>query len=76
MKAIVIKEHGGPEQLEIRDVPDPAPAAGHVLVEVKAFGLNHAETQMRRGHWPESTPISGIECAGLVVSPAGPWYQL
>ena len=72
MKAIVIKEHGGPEQLVIRDVADPVPVAGHVLIQVKAFGLNHAETQMRKGNWPESTPISGIECAGLVkVDPSG-----
>jgi NADPH2:quinone reductase len=72
MKAIVIERHGGPEQLVIRDVPDPAPTPGHVLIEVKAFGVNRAETHMRQGTWPESTPISGIECAGLVkADPAG-----
>jgi NADPH:quinone reductase len=39
---------------------------------VKAFGVNHAETHMREGNWPEIAEISGIECAGLVkADPAG-----
>jgi NADPH2:quinone reductase len=72
MRAIVITEHGGPEVLQIRDLPDPVPADGEVLIRVKAFGVNHAETHMRRGEWPESTPISGIEAAGTVVAdPSG-----
>ena len=66
MKAIVIKEHGGPEKLVLRELPDPQPKAGHVVIEVKAFGVNHAETHMRQGHWPEWTEVSGIECAGVV----------
>jgi NADPH:quinone reductase-like Zn-dependent oxidoreductase len=68
MKAIVIKEHGGPEKLVVREVPDPQPKARHVLIEVKAFGVNHAETHMRQGHWPEWNEVSGIECAGVVKS--------
>src|SRR5882672_4613382 len=68
MKAIVIQEHGGPEKLVLRDLPDPEPKAGHVVIQVKAFGVNHAETHMRQGQWPEWTPVSGIECAGLVKS--------
>ena len=43
MKAIVTKQYGGPEQLAIQEIPDPEPLSGHVIVEVKAFGLNHAE---------------------------------
>jgi NADPH:quinone reductase len=66
MKAIVIKQYGGPEQLAIEERPEPAPKAGHVVIEVKAFGVNHAETHMRKGEWPESAEISGIECGGLV----------
>jgi NADPH2:quinone reductase len=68
MKAIVIKEHGGPEKLVLRELPDPEPRAGHVVIQVKAFGVNHAETHMRQGQWPEWMPVSGIECAGLVQS--------
>ena len=66
MRAIVIKQHGGPEVLCIEERPDPAPRAGHVLIEVKAFGLNRAETHMREGRWPQAAEISGIECAGVV----------
>jgi NADPH2:quinone reductase len=72
MRAIVIKEYGGPDVLSIEERPDPKPQAGHVLIEVKAFGVNHAETHMREGQWPEATEISGIECAGLVrADPSG-----
>src|SRR5262249_26493876 len=35
-------------------------------IEVKAFGLNHAEMHMRRGEWAEAAKVSGIECVGLV----------
>ena len=66
MRAIVIREPGGPEVLAVEQRPDPAPRAGHVLIEVKAFGVNRAETHMREGRWPQATKISGIECAGVV----------
>ena len=66
MRAIVIKRYGDPDVLSIEERPDPKPQLGHVLIEVKAFGVNHAETYMREGKWPEATEISGIECAGLV----------
>jgi len=66
MRAIVIKEYGGPDVLSIEERPDPKPQPGRVLIEVKAFGVNHAETHMREGKWPEATEISGIECAGVV----------
>jgi NADPH:quinone reductase-like Zn-dependent oxidoreductase len=72
MKAIVRTKFGGPEQLLIKEVPAPEPKPGHVLIEVKAFGLNHAELHMRQGNWPEAADISGIECAGIVRSdPSG-----
>jgi NADPH:quinone reductase len=66
MRAIVIKRFGDPDVLAIEERPDPVPQAGHVLIEVKAFGINQAEIHMREGKWPESTEISGIECAGVV----------
>ncbi len=72
MRAIVITEPGGPDVLQIRELPDPVPAEGEVLIRVKAFGVNHAETHMRKGEWPEAAPVSGIEAAGTVVhDPAG-----
>ena len=44
MRAIVIKEFGGPGQLLMQELPDPKPKADHVITEVKAFGINRAET--------------------------------
>jgi NADPH:quinone reductase len=67
MRAMVITEPGGPEVLQIREVADPAPREDEILIRVKAFGINHAETHMRKGEWPEATPISGIEAVGTVV---------
>ena len=66
MRAIFRKRFGGPEVLGVRKFPNPEPKPGHVLIEVKAFGLNHAEAHMRKGEWPEIADISGIECVGLV----------
>jgi NADPH2:quinone reductase len=66
MRAIVIKQYGGPEVLAIEERPDPAPKPGHILIDVKAFGLNHAEIYFRKGAWGDVAEISGIECVGTV----------
>src|SRR5689334_5010138 len=71
MRAIVIKQYGGPEVLAIEDRPPPKPAPGHVVIEVKAFGLNHAEVYFRKGAWGDVAEISGIECVGLVKDDPG-----
>jgi NADPH:quinone reductase-like Zn-dependent oxidoreductase len=68
---MVITKPGGPEVLEVRELPDPVPADGEVLIRVKAFGINHAETHMRKGEWPEWTSVSGIEAVGTVVRDSG-----
>jgi NADPH:quinone reductase-like Zn-dependent oxidoreductase len=66
MRAIVINQYGGPEVLAIKERPIPEPKPGHVIIEVKAFGLNHAEIYFRKGAWGDVAEISGIECVGLV----------
>jgi NADPH:quinone reductase len=66
MRAIVMTRHGGPEVLETRELPDPVPGPGEVLIRVRAFGLNHADTYMRSGVWSFGIPVLGIECAGVV----------
>jgi NADPH:quinone reductase-like Zn-dependent oxidoreductase len=71
MRAIILKQFGGLDSLVIETLPDPEPKPGQVLVEVKAFGINHAETHMRRGEWAEAATVSGIECVGLVKSCPG-----
>jgi NADPH:quinone reductase-like Zn-dependent oxidoreductase len=72
MKAIVISAYGGPEVLTVTELPDPVPAAGEVLIRVRAFGLNHAEAYMRSGAWGEVAQVTGIESAGTVeADPSG-----
>ena len=66
MKAIVISEYGAPEQLKIEERQTPNPESGQVLIKVKAFGINRAETYMRQGAWGEVAEITGIECVGTV----------
>ena len=67
MKAIVINEYGGPEQLSIEEIADPQPGPGEALIRVRAFGINRAETYMRRGVWGDVARVSGIECVGEIV---------
>ena len=71
MRAIVIEKFGGLDSLVYKDIPEPEPKAGHVVIQIKAFGINHAEMHMRRGEWAEAAEVSGIECVGLVKSCPG-----
>ncbi|MGU7773439.1 zinc-binding alcohol dehydrogenase family protein [Burkholderia sp. MR1-5-21] len=71
MRAIVLEKFGGLDSLVYKDIPEPEPKPGHVVIEIKAFGLNHAELHMRRGEWAEAAPVSGIECVGVVKSCPG-----
>ena len=76
MQAIVRNQYGGPEQLVLTDIPTPVPEPGEVLIKVRAFGINRAETYMRKGEWGEVARVSGIECVGLVESdPSGSLAQ-
>ena len=65
------REIGGLDSLVYKDIPEPEPKAGHVVIQIKAFGINHAEMHMRRGEWAEAAPVSGIECVGTVKSCPG-----
>lgn len=71
MRAIVLEGFGGVEKFVYQDIPEPEPLAGHVVIEVKAFGVNHAEMHMRRGEWAENADVIGIECVGIVKSCPG-----
>ncbi len=70
MRAIFVAQPGGPEVLEIRDVPLPEPGDRQIRVRVGAFGLNRAELLQRRGLYPAPagcpTDIPGLEHAGEV----------
>ena len=54
MRAIIIQHFGGLDSLVIKNLPDPVAQPGSVLIEVKAFGINHAENHMRKGEWAEA----------------------
>src|SRR5690348_12433935 len=71
MSAIVLEKFGGLDSLVYKDIPEPEPMEGHVVIEIKAFGINHAEMHMRRGEWAEAAEVSGIECVGIVKSCPG-----
>ena len=71
MRAIVLEKFGGLDSLVYQEIPDPEPMTGHVIIEIKAFGINHAEMHMRRGEWAEAAKVIGIECVGLVKSCPG-----
>lgn len=71
MRAIAIDHFGGLDSLVIKEMPKPEPKAGHVVIAVKAFGINHAEMHMRKGEWAEAAEVSGIECVGIVESCPG-----
>lgn len=73
MKAIRVEKTGGPEVLELKDVPDPTPGAGQLVIAVKAVGVNPVETYIRSGKYGQKefpyTP--GSDSAG-VVEAVGP----
>ena len=76
MRAIVLEKFGGLDSLAYTDIPKPLPKDGEVVIEVRAFGLNHAEVHMRRGEWAEAAEVSGIECVGIVDSCPGKEFPI
>ncbi len=69
MKAVVIARYGGPEVLELREVPEPQAKPGQVIVAVQAAGINFADILAARGSYPgtpEPPVIAGREFAGEV----------
>jgi NADPH2:quinone reductase len=69
MHAVVFEKNGGPEVLEYKDVPDPTPDDGQVLVDVEAVGINYRDIYERNGGGYGSEPpaVIGVEGAGTVV---------
>ena len=69
MRAVVVREHGGVEKLELSEVADPVPASGEALVRVRAVALNHLDVWVRRGVPGHKFPlpiIPGSEVAGVI----------
>jgi putative PIG3 family NAD(P)H quinone oxidoreductase len=71
MRAVVITEPGGPEVLQVQDVPAPTPGAGQVLLDVAATAVNRADLLQRQGNYPpphDAPPYLGLECSGTVAA--------
>ncbi len=71
MRAIRVKEFGGPEVLRLEEVPDSLPGTGQVIVRIKAAGVNPVDTYIRAGIYPRKPPLPytpGADGAGIVES--------
>lgn len=71
MHAVVIDAPGESDVLRWREVPDPEPGPGEVLIEVAAAGVNRADLLQRRGFYsppPGASPYPGLECSGVVIA--------
>src|SRR2546425_1263707 len=69
MKAIVVREFGGPEVLKLEEVPDPKPGAGDVLVRIRAAGVNPVDAYIHTGTYVRKPPLPytpGFDGAGDV----------
>src|SRR5688572_10752216 len=69
MKAIVVREFGGPEVISFDDVADPVPAAGQLLVRVAAVGVNPVDGYIRSGTYARKPALPytpGTDIAGTV----------
>ena len=69
MKAVVITEFGGPDVLQLREVPDPVVGPGEVVIDVAATAVNRADLLQRAGHYapPAGAPDwPGLECSGTI----------
>jgi NADPH2:quinone reductase len=75
MRAVVVSEPGGLEVLTVEQRPVPEPAAGELLVEVAASGVNFIDVYRREGVYQVATPfVLGSECAGRVAA-VGPGVE-
>jgi putative PIG3 family NAD(P)H quinone oxidoreductase len=70
MRAIVISAAGGPDVLDQRELPDPEPGPGEVLIAVAAAGVNRADVLQRQGHYPPppgAPDWPGLEVSGIIA---------
>ncbi|MGD9694780.1 MAG: NAD(P)H-quinone oxidoreductase [Thermoleophilia bacterium] len=71
MRGVVITRHGGPEVLEQRELPEPVPGPGEVLLDVAATAVNRADLLQREGRYPPppgASELPGLEAAGTVAA--------
>ena len=69
MRAILVREFGGPDVMQVGEVPTPEPGQGEVLVRIRATGINPVDTYIRAGQHsvrPELPYTPGKDAAGVV----------
>ena len=69
MKAVVLENYGGTDELQIREIPNPLPGNEELLVKVHATALNRADILQRKGLYPgppSEYEIPGLEFSGVV----------
>lgn len=69
MRAVIASEPGGPEVLDVTDLPDPVPGAGEVVLDMAGTAVNRADTLQRQGKYPPpkgASDVLGLECSGVV----------
>jgi putative PIG3 family NAD(P)H quinone oxidoreductase len=69
MRAVTVREPGGPDVLGWEEVPDPVCGPGEVVVDVAASAVNRADLLQRQGHYPPppgASEVLGLECSGVV----------
>jgi NADPH:quinone reductase-like Zn-dependent oxidoreductase len=85
VKAVILHQKGGPDELRYEDVPDPEPSDGELLIRVEAAGVNHIDLTWRAGGAPTLPMILGVDAAGrrvdtdervLVTSTRGTYAEL
>ena len=71
MRAITLRQPGGPDVLEWTEVPDPEPRPGEVLLDVTATAVNRADLLQRQGFYPPppgASDVLGLECSGTIAA--------
>jgi putative PIG3 family NAD(P)H quinone oxidoreductase len=71
MRAVVISEPGGPDVLQLAEVPDPEAGPGDAVVEIVGAGVNRADLMQRQGLYPPppgAPPYPGLECSGRIAA--------
>ena len=69
MRAVVVTEPGPPEVLAVREVPDPEPQSGEVVIDIAATAVNRADLLQRQGNYPPppgAPSYLGLECSGTI----------
>ena len=69
MRAVIVKDPGGPDALVVADLPDPRPGPGELVIDMTATAVNRADTLQRQGFYPPppgASDVLGLECSGVV----------